>query len=134
MKIKAIPIKSESLCDKCIFDCTDVLVACGNHCPMYNSEIKDNEAWHCKCLNIENGKPCRHFKRKENTQPTKMTPGFFVERCKCGGNIYVQFGFSCTGKPMSTLRCDNCFKAVNIIGFLEHGKQFMDYWEGADNG
>lgn len=129
MKIKAIPIKSRTLCEKCYF------FIFGEYCEKTSCKDCENHVGsQCHCTEIVMGEPCRYFKRKENTQPTKMTPGFFVDRCKCGGNIYVQFGFSCTGKPMSSLRCDNCFKAVSIIGFLEQGKQFMDYWEGADNG
>jgi hypothetical protein len=133
MRIKAIPIKSETLCKKCYFNVKE-------HCQGRQDEscigcpMLIESRFRCTCANIKVGEPCRNFKRKESTLPTKMTPGFFVDKCKCGGNISVQFGFSCTGKPMSTLRCDNCFKSVSIIGFLEHGKQFMDYWEGADNG
>ena len=66
MKIKAIPIKSKTLCEKCYYDDYCDTHSCGSKCPQYNKHIKDNEIWHCKCLNLEDGKPCRYFKRKES--------------------------------------------------------------------
>ena len=70
-RIKAIPIKSDALCDKCVFDCTSTFTFCGEHCPMYNTQKTDDEQWHCTCLNVEEGEPCRHFKRKEGVDNGK---------------------------------------------------------------
>ena len=60
MKIKAIPIKSETLCEKCIYNgekCVRNIYAC-MYCDMFRGD--------CMCLGIKNGEPCHHFKRKIN--------------------------------------------------------------------
>ena len=131
MKIKAIPIKSDSLCGRCYFNSDEHCFGRQkNNCD--GCSINNPNESVCKCLKIDRGEPCRFFKPQENTFPQKPTRGFYVDKCKCGGNIYVQFGFSCTGKPQSTLQCDKCFKAVIIIGNLKQGTKFMDIWEGAN--
>lgn len=65
MKIKAIPVKSETLCKKCRFSWRNHCV--GRHkkqpcemCQRYNA-LK----MYCGCTLIENGEPCKAFKRNK---------------------------------------------------------------------
>ena len=65
IQVKAIPIRSETLCKKCYFNykehCEDRQSKTCRECPMCIMERP-----YCNCLKTKPGTPCRHFKRKES--------------------------------------------------------------------
>lgn len=67
MKIKAIPVKSKTLCARCYFTynehCSGRQKGVCKSCPM-NTETK----YFCKCLEIKKGEPCRYFVSKEKAE------------------------------------------------------------------
>lgn len=62
MKIKAIPIKSQTLCEKCEYSDCDL------HCAFCRASTKINGFNKCGCTLIAFGEPCRYFKRKEGAE------------------------------------------------------------------
>ena len=65
MKIKAIPVKSKTLCDRCYFNWRDNCVGRQKDkscklCAAYNFHKEC-----CNCELIRLGEPCRHFINKE---------------------------------------------------------------------
>lgn len=65
IQVKAIPIKSITLCEKCFYHweehCLKRQKTSCQDCPLDHP----NETV-CKCSKIYNGEPCRYFKRKES--------------------------------------------------------------------
>lgn len=65
IQVKAIPIKSHTLCEKCFYHWEEHCMKRQNKicigCPLDNP----NETV-CECSKISHGKPCRNFKRKES--------------------------------------------------------------------
>ena len=52
---------------------------------------------------------------------------FIIGECKCGGSVLAEFGFSCSGKPKTSMRCDRCRKVSIAIG---NNNNLMKLWEG----
>ena len=51
---------------------------------------------------------------------------FIIGECKCGGSVLAEFGFSCSGKPKTSMRCDRCGKVSITIG---NNNNPMKLWE-----
>lgn len=49
-----------------------------------------------------------------------------LKRCDCGGDPHVEFGFSCTGQPKTTISCTKCKKCVIKIG-NDHYSAFAEW-------
>ena len=61
MKIKAIPIKSRTLCEKCYF------FVFGEYCEKTKCKDCENKGEsQCHCTEIVMGEPCRYFKRRQD--------------------------------------------------------------------
>ena len=61
IQVKAIPIKSQTLCEKCYF------FVFGEHCTKTHCKVCENHSGsQCHCTEIVMGEPFRHFKRKES--------------------------------------------------------------------
>lgn len=52
---------------------------------------------------------------------------FIIGECKCGGSVLAEFGFSCSGKPKTSMRCDRCGKVSITIGNKNNP---IKLWEG----
>ena len=64
IQVKAIPIKSQTLCKNCYFNMHEhCQIRQNRSCEGCSMNITDHP--YCECLKINLGKPCRHFKRRE---------------------------------------------------------------------
>lgn len=61
LRVKAIPVKSKSLCDKCVYD---YKICCGNYKSCIGCEMVNASTDMCYCNEIVKGEPCKHFKRR----------------------------------------------------------------------
>ena len=112
MKIKAIPIKSRTLCKKCRFHGRNECL--GTKCE--NCELNSfKKNGHCICVYMSTGERCEHFQKYEKKKEIELKPCPF-----CGGGAKISEFESDIDHQRMKIECVFCGATIDWTQDFAH--------------